>query len=819
MISRPSFRPAIAALVIAFGAAACDSVEDRIAKHHERGAALLAEGDLDRAQIEFRNALKLDENHAPSRLDLARIQEQRGDLRAAMRSFRFVAEIDRENVSARVKTAQYLIMAGAIDEAKVFAAEAFELAPDDAEVLATRASIAFREGDATLAREAASRALERAPDNIPAHVVLVSLRFKDGDVDGALADLERVLGENPDDVTLNVFKLRILDAEGRQAAYGEQLLKMTRIFPDEPAYRRGYVSWLVSQGLVEQAEVELRELIRQLPDDTALALDLARFVGQLRGADAARAEIEAALVATEDPTRAFDLVAALSQLDLADGDRSAAAARIQAFLDANVENLAANQARLALARLALAEGDLDAAAALNAEVTARDPRNVDALEISGRISLQRDDVDGAIATIRSALDLEPDNIRLMRLEAQAQIRAGNFDIASERLGAAARQAGYAPEVSLEYANFLRARQRPDAAEELLREALTRQPDAPSLLAALAELRLARNDWSGAEEIATRLDALGQPDASANAGRIRAIALSGQGRMDDAIATLEARAATPDGGDAETGRLIVGYVRAGRIEDAWSALETHLAERGPSSAFLLLRAELNVLRGDVAAAEQDIRDVIALRPDDARGQVALARLRLAQGNAAEAEDILKAAIERVENPQSARALLAPILELRGAFREAIEQYEALYGANPENIIYANNLASLLAEQRADDPDSVARAARIAQRLHSVNVPEFQDTYGWTRHLIGESEGALRALIPAAEALPNNALVQYHLGRVYAALGRPADARVRLEAALIVDPSFPKADSAREALNALPAEEAPETAPQNTPAANQ
>jgi tetratricopeptide (TPR) repeat protein len=45
---------------------------------------------------------------------------------------------------------------------------------------------------------------------------------------------------------------------------------------------------------------------------------------------------------------------------------------------------------------------------------------------------------------------------------------------------------------------------------------------------------------------------------------------------------------------------------------------------------------------------------------------------------------------------------------------------------------------------------------------------QDTYGWTLYLNGEFEAALRSLKPAAEALPDNPLVIYHLGMTYASL---------------------------------------------------
>ena len=48
--------------------AGCDSAEERVLEHHERGMALLEEGASEKAALEFRNALSIDENFLPARL-------------------------------------------------------------------------------------------------------------------------------------------------------------------------------------------------------------------------------------------------------------------------------------------------------------------------------------------------------------------------------------------------------------------------------------------------------------------------------------------------------------------------------------------------------------------------------------------------------------------------------------------------------------------------------------------------------------------------------------------------------------------------------
>ncbi|MEL6208916.1 MAG: tetratricopeptide repeat protein, partial [Pseudomonadota bacterium] len=124
---------------------------------------------------------------------------------------------------------------------------------------------------------------------------------------------------------------------------------------------------------------------------------------------------------------------------------------------------------------------------------------------------------------------------------------------------------------------------------------------------------------------------------------------------------------------------------------------------------------------------------------------------------------------------------------------------------DNIIVANNLASLLSAFR-DDEQSQARAAAVARRLRGTDVPAFQDTYGWIAHKQGNFEEALTYLEPAAEALAADPLVQYHLGMTYAALERPEDARAALTRAIEIagpDSTLPQMTRAQETLDGLQA----------------
>ena len=163
----------------------------------------------------------------------------------------------------------------------------------------------------------------------------------------------------------------------------------------------------------------------------------------------------------------------------------------------------------------------------------------------------------------------------------------------------------------------------------------------------------------------------------------------------------------------------------------------------------------------------------------------------QGRADDAAAVIDAGLAAVPGNAALGFARAGILEEKGDIDGAIAAYEALYAQDSASPVLANNLASLIASYR-DDPASLERAFAIARRLRGSDVPYFQDTYGSILHRRGDNDQALSYLAPAATALPDNALVQFHLAETELALGRRSEARA----------SFAKAVDAAAAGSPLP-----------------
>jgi tetratricopeptide (TPR) repeat protein len=148
------------------------------------------------------------------------------------------------------------------------------------------------------------------------------------------------------------------------------------------------------------------------------------------------------------------------------------------------------------------------------------------------------------------------------------------------------------------------------------------------------------------------------------------------------------------------------------------------------------------------------------------------------------------------PQFQRALA---LERAGQPQEAVEAYRAVLARNDRVGEAHNNLAWLLADLDLD----VAAAAVHARRAAGL-LPDNANalgTLGWALYKNRQLEEAAAALEDARTRAPQDAMKRYLLGTVLAARGQAEEARFELGEALRLDPAFPRAAAAREALERL------------------
>ncbi len=785
-----------AVLAATLALAACDTAAERIARHLEKGLELVEAGELGKALLEFRSALQIDIDTLPAHLEMARIYEAQGDGRRAFGHYRKVTELDPENVEAQVKVASFLLVGGDAEGAERAVEAALAVEPENSEAIAVSAAIALRADRRDEAAALAAEALAGDPDNRVALATQIGIAASEGRTQEAVALADAALERRPEDRAIHRLRLGLLQQLGDVEAIGQQLRDMIAIFPEDQTIRQALVLWATQNGTPDEVEQQLRALVEAEPGAVAPVFDLVRYVRSQRGDEAARQTLVEAIETAGSPP---ELRLMLAQFDYDTGETERAMALLSEIAEG--EGAPATQARVALARIHLANGDEAAANAEVARVLETDPRNVAAIRMRVARLVEAGELDEAIRAVRIGLEEAPEDVPLKLLEARAQERIGNIDLASDRYASAVRVSDYDPATVRSYVAFLSRVSRARAAEQVLTEAVERHPESAAILDLLASARIALEDWPGAAQAVRRLE----PLAPERARELLVSIMIGEERFDEGKALLQDQLAGEDGANSLT-VVVAGLVRAGDVEGAAELLEGVIEETPENLQAIGLRGNLHAALGETEEAEARYREILAIDPDNAGAHAALSRLAAVGNDFAAAEAVIRDGLALSPDNILLRARLAQYDELQGDYDAAIETYEGLYEEAPDSLFVANNLASLLAEHRADDPAAIDRAFAVASRLRASPNPAYQDTFAWTRHLKGDHEEAMRRLRPLAEQQPGNPWLRYHLGMVYAALDRPADARAELEAALAAAEGtlFPHGPQIRETLAALPAE---------------
>ncbi len=84
---------------------ACQSSEERAEGHYQSALSLLAEGDLARATVEFRNVFQLDGTHVEARRTFAQALSDDGQLQQSYSQFLRLAEQLPDDVDVRLALA------------------------------------------------------------------------------------------------------------------------------------------------------------------------------------------------------------------------------------------------------------------------------------------------------------------------------------------------------------------------------------------------------------------------------------------------------------------------------------------------------------------------------------------------------------------------------------------------------------------------------------------------------------------------------------------------------------------------------------------
>jgi tetratricopeptide (TPR) repeat protein len=786
---------AVAGVLLLVALTSCGGANGRYTAHLERGQKYLLQGNLDKAGIEFRNALQIRPKSAEALYLSGKLAEQRGNFRAAFGFYQAAFEETPDHVQARTSLARLYVLTGSPEKALELVEPWLAKHPDDPESLTARAAARFALKDIAAARTDAEHAVRVAPTNEHAIGLLAGIYRQSGDYPRAITLVSEAVRQLPASVDLREL-LANLYAEAQEPEKAEaEFRELIKLRPLELAHRYQLAQFLFRTHNLDGAQRVLEDAVKARPDNDDAKLALVDFIVAQRS----RVQGEKTLrdFIAREPNN-DDLRLGLGALLQRTGAQKEALDTYADIVKRNGTGVKGLIARDRIAAIQFAHGNYAATQAMVDEVIKVNAHDDDAVTVRSALELQRHDAAAAVADLRAVLHDYPESVAIRRALARAYLANSEPALAEEVLRAG-MDASTDPMLRVDLAQILTQAKRYEPAVALLEQTVQQSPNHVQARVQLARVYLASGNFAAARTAAQNVKAL-RPDLAAGP-YLAALALQGEHRNDEAANEFEqALKLQPNAMDALNGLVALELLR-GHTDKAIALVQSAIAHDPKSAMRLNLLGELYLNAAhDYARAAENFSSAIALDPHwgTPYRNLGIAKLRAndVTGGIAAYEQGVKAAPE----DEQLITELAMLYAKYGRVDDAIAVYDQAYKRNPQLQFAANNLAMLLVTYKKDQR-SLDWARDLSAGFASSQNGDLLDTNGWVRFKRGEYTDALPVLERAVERAPDSRVIRYHAGMAEWRVGQRERAMGNLEFALSGSANFDGSDEARSVLATL------------------
>ena len=652
------------------------------ATHFNLGLVLMQVGRPEPAVEEFRQVTQLQPDMINGHLALGMTLLDLGRYSEATRPLEAALEIDPQSTQALDQLAQALIAQGDFPRAIAARRRAVELEPQNLDFQLALGVAHAENGSLEEAVSVFERAVEDHPNSPLAHLNLGTLFARLDRYDEAALALREALKLNPENAPSRLTLAKVLV---RSHHYGDALIEVDAYIAQQPAdfaefdaaYVRGVA--LRQLGRLDEAEGELRRAVELNDQHSDAQYQLGFVLARQQRLEEARSHLEQAKALNpESPDIRFQLASVLRRLE----EEGPAREEFEVFQRSKLEVQRENEAAIIASRAnqKLQEGDAAVAVELYRQSLEQAPRNAKALyNLSvalGRLARpaeRRGTLEQAVAADPQLAEARND-LGLIYAgegryeEAEAEFLAAvaanpSFAEARNNLGFAYSGRGKHAEAERVFRQALDIAPRYAEAHRNLGLVLAEQEKFPEAARAIEDALSIEPDNAGAHTalgmVLTRLERPQeavphfrkvielQPDsaeAQLNLGIVLADHYDLEGAL-DAFSQAVDLAPSSAAAHYNKGRALYDL---GRGDEAKRELET--ATNLPAALYLL--AQIEEQQGSPARALALLREFVALEPGNADGHYMLGQSLAATGQAAEAVEHWKRAVEL--SPGHARA---------------------------------------------------------------------------------------------------------------------------------------------------------------------
>jgi len=762
-VTMSRIRLLVCLLLLAFVAVVgCSSDEDKKQSHFKKGKEYFEKEEFSSAEIELRNAVKLDPKFAEAHRYLGEIYLKLGKAKEAFKEYVELERIDPKNLDARKRLATFYFLGKKLDEAKKRVDSVLAEKPDDIDMLFLSAGIGEQEGRSADAEGIFNKIIGIDPKQVRAHLAMARLKASQEKFD---------------------------EAEG-------SLKKAIEIDPQAVQPQLALFSLYVSMKDFDRAETEIQQTLKSNPKD----LDLHILVGNYYKSRKENEKAEAAYTkAIEvDPANVKPYMV-LGQFHEESGKDDLALQNYEKALSIQPDEVRVLDT---LARFHFKKKNIEKTDEYIGKVLEKNPKFFATRMLKAEVLVLKREFAEALTLLDSLIEEQPDNARAYYFKGVAHLGKGETDVGKTALlkTVALEPDGY-PKARMLLSEIYIKQGDMELAEKESRELLKKDPKDYQVQLILGNALMFQRKTAEAREVFKGLIAA-EPQNAVGYFRLGLLDRM-EKRPEDAMANFQkALEINPRLMDVFT-HVIALMAEKKEFDAALKKCEEQLTiveKSDPAQSMVhAVMGGLYLAKQDKQKAEAAFQTALQKNPNAVQPYYALARIYMSDDRTDKAIEQYDAVLKKNPNQAGPHMLLGTIYDMKKDFKLSEEHYRAALKVNPDFAPAANNLAYLMVEQGKDLNEALGHAQKAKELL--PDDPNIMDTLGWVLYKKKLYPSAIREFEDALKKNPDSALITYHLGLAYADNNEKDKAKAALEKALSIDEKFDGAEDARKRIAEL------------------
>jgi tetratricopeptide (TPR) repeat protein len=723
-------------------------------KFYQAGVAYLNKGNVQKAALQFMNALQIDPKFAEAANVLAEIRFRQGNYRQAYSLLQQAIAAKPDYLPSHRGLAQIYRLSGKLGEAQKELQFILDHSPDDIDALLNLGVLQAQQKKLADAEGTLNRVLELQPNHVGALVALASVKKDSGDPTAAERYLKLAVDKNPRSVSAHLTLIEFYITTGR-AAEAEplfsQALRMSNnnilVLEAQSGYYEGLKKYTEAEAVAKTIQVSHAS-------DPKYWGALADFYVRIGDWARAKSELERLLQQHKN-------------------DRGILHKLIEVHLSLN---------------------DRKAAETLNGVLLKKDPKDSYGHLFKGRLYLADGNSENAVLEFNETAKYQPDSTALHYWLAQADIQKGDLRLAKQELETALQHDPNYRAALFSLTKLDNATGAIDRALANSRRLAANYPGDTDALLLYGESLLKTGDYAGAEKVLGVL--LKQVPGNAEAHRLSGILYLAHRDLGGARKEFKQAWDLQPESKSFLESVVLGYFVAKQPDAAVDFLQDEIKSRPRDALLYRELGQVYLWEKKRTAAIPALQQALNLAPADADSTILLADTYAAEKRSDEAIQLISEAMR--QHPKDADLMLRSgmIFEKLQRWDDARRVYERELQLNSDDALAKNNLAWILAEHGGNIDVALKLAQQAQEKLYGN--PQVTDTIGWVYYKKGIYQTAREYLKQSAEKDQKNATFQYQLGMAEWKLGNQEEARRDLLNAVILDPKSPEAALARAAL---------------------